>query len=540
MKKITALLLILCLVCSCFSGCGKHEEAPYVPTGDAILLEGQDPEDFIVEEESPPVTLAYNPEMSLNPLIGYSQNNRVLFSLIYQPLFTVNSRREAEPILCSAFQVAPSNMIYTCYIESSAKFSDGSQVTAEDVIASYQYAMANDYYESRFKYYLAEVKLSSDGSGVTFMLNTPFENFPMLLDVPIVRAEDVESEHPLGSGPYTFHGSGLNASLVKVPNWWPDAADKAAAEGSRKFHVHVPVQANVIHLVTAETDSQVRDEFEFGDVSLVVANPLSDSYADFRCDYELWNVDSGVFLYVGCNVQWSRYFNDGFLRQKLTYAIDRETIIQRYYNNRAQLATLATSPSSIHYNESLAKNYGFEPLKFIDAISGWNIPADPDNPGKKMTLLVNSDDSARVRAARYIAACLTEYGLPTGTLECSGQNYEAVLRANNWDIYLGQTRLPPNMDLSEFFRNWGELSSGGLPTDSLLDLCKDTLENSGNTQDLLKLIADDGRIIPVLFGYHAVYAERGLFDDLDPTRDNAFYYSMGKTMIGIQIDTVYE
>ncbi len=537
MKKQIALFLSLCLLAGCFSGCGREEEEVYVPTGDAILLEGQDPEDLEVEEESPPVTLAYNPEMSMNPLIGYSQNNRVLFSLMYQPLFTVNSSKEAVPILCSAFQVAPSNMIYTCYVEPGARFSDGSQVTPQDVIASYQYAMAHDYYSARFRYYLAEVKLSGDGNGVTFMLNTPYENFPMLLDVPIVKASDVEADNPIGSGPYVFQGSGLSATLNRVHNWWPNVKDPEKPE---KPVVHVPVRADVIHLVTAENDTQVRDEFEFGDVSLVVANPMSDSYADFRCDYELWDVDSGVFLYLGCNVGWSKYFDDGYLRQKLTYAIDRETILKRFYNNRAQIATLAISPSSVHYNETLAKNYAFDPLKFIDAMSGWNIPKDPTKPDKKMVLLVNADDSARVRAARYIAACLTEYGLPTGTLECKGQNYEAVLRANNWDIYLGQTRLPPNMDLSEFFRVWGDLSSGGMPTDSLLDLCKDTLENSGTTYDLLKLIADDGRIIPVLFGYHAVYAERGLFDNLNPTRDNAFYYSMGKTLVGIQIDTVYE
>ena len=526
MKKLTALILCFCLLSSCFAGCASKEEEPYVPTGDAILLEGQDPEDFIVEEESPPVTLAYNPEMSMNPLFGYSQNNRVLFSLIYQPLFTVTSNMEPVPILCSAFQVAPSNMIYTCYIEPNAKFSDGSPVTPEDVIASYKYAMTRDYYSSRFKYYLSEVKLSGDGNGVTFMLTTPYENFPLLLDVPIVKASDVEAEHPLGSGPYTFHGSGLNATLNRVPNWWADVA--------------VPVRAQVIHLATAQNDAQVRDEFEFGDVSLVVANPLSDSYADFRCDYELWNVDSGVFLYIGCNVGWSKYFDDGYLRTKLTYAIDRETIIQRYYNNRAQLATLATSPSSPHYNKTLAAKYNFDPLKFIDAMSGWNIPRDPANPEKKMVLLVNADDSARLRAARYIAKCLTDYGLPTSTLECSGQNYEAVLRANNWDIYLGQTRLSPNMDLSEFFRMWGELSPGGMVNETLLDMCKDTLENSGNTNDLLQKIADDGRVIPILFGYHAVYAERGLFNNLAPTRDNAFFYSMGKTLMGIQIDTVYE
>ena len=527
MKQWTALILILSLFCGLFSGCASDEEEPYVPTGDAIVLDGMEPDDFVEEEEEvQKVTLAYNPDRSLNPLIGYSQNNRVLFSLMYQGLFTVNSSNEAVPILCSAFQVAPSNMIYTCYVDPNATFSDGSKVTPEDVIASYQYAMENDYYKGRFRYHLSEVKLSSDGTGVTFMLNTPYENFPLLLDVPIVKAEDVEAANPRGTGPYVFTTGTAGASLTRVPNWWAK--------------VETPVVADSISLVTAETDTQVRDEFEFGDVSLVVANPLSDSYADFRCDYELWNVDSGVFLFLGCNVLWSDYFEDGFLRTKLTYAIDRETIIKDNYNNRAQAATLAASPSSPYYNEALAANYAFDPLKFIDAISGWNIPKDPKQPDRKLRLLVNSDDSARLRTARDIAAALTEYGLPTETLEYGTNTYEAVLLANNWDLYLGQTRLPPNMDLSEFFRNWGNLSSGGLPTDSLLKMCKDTLENSGASYELLKLLADDGRIIPVLFGYHAVYAERGLFYNLNPTRDNAFYYSMGKTLAGIQIDTVYD
>ncbi len=527
MKKFISLILCFCLVCGCFAGCGSQEEEAYVPTGDAIVLEGQPDDDFVDEIIEPQyVTLAYNPDRSLNPLIGYSQNNRVLFSLMYQSLFTVNSNFEAVPILCSAFQVAPSNMIYTCYVDANATFSDGSPVTAEDVLASYQAAMKSDYYSGRFRYYLAEVKLSNDGNGVSFMLTTPYENFPMLLDVPIVKAEDVDAANPRGSGPYVFNQDVDGASLTRRMNWWTDAA--------------IPLRAETIELVTAENDAQVRDEFEFGDVSLVVANPLSDAYADFRCDYELWNVDSGVFLYLGCNVLYSDYFDDGFLRTKLTYAIDRETLIKDNYNNRAQAATLAASPSSPLYNTALAANYAFDPLKFIDALSSWNIPKDPENPNRKMRLLVNSDDSARVRTARDIAAALTEYGLPTETLEYGGNTYSDVLKANNWDIYLGQTRLPPNMDLSEFFRLWGNLSWGGMPTDSLLEMCGDALENSGASYDLLKLVADDGRIVPILFGYHAVYAERGMFENLSPTRDNAFYYSMGKTLAGIQIDTVYE
>ena len=53
-------------------------------------------------------------------------------------------------------------------------------------------------------------------------------------------------------------------------------------------------------------------------------------------------------------------------------------------------------------------------------------------------------------------------------------------------------------------------------------------------------MADRNYIIPVLFGYYTVYAERGLFDNLSPARDNVFYYSLGKTMDGTQIETVYD
>jgi len=44
----------------------------------------------------------------------------------------------------------------------------------------------------------------------------------------------------------------------------------------------------------------------------------------------------------------------------------------------------------------------------------------------------------------------------------------------------------------------------------------------------------------VMFGYYTVYAQRGLLPDLSPARDNVFYYSLGKTMAGIQIETVYD
>ena len=137
-------------------------------------------------------------------------------------------------------------------------------------------------------------------------------------------------------------------------------------------------------------------------------------------------------------------------------------------------------------------------MKFIDYLSRYRIPLK-DGAQKKMVLLVNSDDSARVRIARNIAEDLTELGLPTGTLECKGSNFKNVLVAGTYDIYLGMTRLSPNMDLTAFFSSDGALSWGSLDSVSMYTLCMDSLANHGNFYTLHQNEMDDGRLCPILF-----------------------------------------
>ena len=70
MKKTISLLLILVMLPGLFAGCAnKTDNSAYVPTGDAILLEGQEPEDIMPEEEEDQALyLAYYPDRSINPL----------------------------------------------------------------------------------------------------------------------------------------------------------------------------------------------------------------------------------------------------------------------------------------------------------------------------------------------------------------------------------------------------------------------------------------------------------------------------------------
>ena len=135
MKKILSLLLILAMLAGTMSGCTNAiDNSGYVPTGDALLLEGQDPEDLMPEEESDQeLTLAYYPDRRLNPLFGSDYINRILMSLMYQPLFAVDNNKNVTPILCGSYQVSANSRTWTFYVDENATYSDGTKVTAVTV-----------------------------------------------------------------------------------------------------------------------------------------------------------------------------------------------------------------------------------------------------------------------------------------------------------------------------------------------------------------------------------------------------------------------
>ncbi|MBQ7800697.1 MAG: hypothetical protein IJ375_00065 [Oscillospiraceae bacterium] len=508
MKRTAILTLCLSLLLGLFSGCAA-ENTPYVPHGDALVYGDSDIAEQSSDEEAEPqeFSLAYYADRSLNPLTCKDYTNRVLFSLVYQGLFSVNRDYEAVPILCDRYEVSESYKTYTVYL-ADATFSDGTAITVEDVLASYSAAKESAYYGGRFTH-IAEI--SGSGSAIIFTLDTAMESLPLLLDIPIVKASEVSSDQPLGSGPYILEKTVTGAQLRKNPDWWCSSPDLDAT-------------AEAIPLVACDSAAAIRDQFEFSDVGLVCADPCSDSYADFRCDYELWDCENGIFLYLGINVAYSDVFKDNAsLRANLTYAIDRDKLVSENYRGFAQAATLPASPSSPYYSAGLASKYTYDPVRFVQAISSIKKPEEP------VELLVNRDDSLRLRTARDIAEMLTECGLETVTVEKNSSDYMRFILAGNYDLYLGQTRLSANMDLSEFFRPWGEMSYNGLSDESLYVLCKDALENSGNYYNLHQAVANDGRVCPILFCSYSVYAERGLLTDLQPARDNVFYYTLGRT-----------
>ena len=503
MKKLLCLVAVCTLILSLFSGC-KNSDKPYEPTGNAL----GDTSAITDENNQTPqaLTLTYYKTLSMNPLTCDDYTNRAIFSLLYQSLFSVSREYKIEPVLCKNYRMSQDMKTYTFYVEN-AVFSNGATLTAADAVATLQAARQSKIYGGRF-HHIDDISLSED-DGIRIQLDTPMENLPLLLDIPILQATDLENPRPAGTGPYVLDETGHTSFLRRRSNWWCQS--------------DLVVTADAITLLQAQSNPKIRDDFQFGQLNVVCTDPGSDKFADYRSDFELWNCENGMFLFIACSMD-SEVFSNKDVRTALTYAIDRDTIVDTHYRGYAKGVTLPASPNFPYYSQSLADKFGFDVDKFRTAVESAGMV------GKEISFVVNSDDSLRVRVARSIAQVLTDCGLVVNLRELSTNQYMSTIKVRNFDLYLGQTVLSPNMDLSEFFYEYGDLSFGGINDVGAYSLCLEALANYGNYYSLYKYVMENGLLCPVVFRSYAIFATRGLITDLTPARDNVFYYSIGKNM----------
>lgn len=500
MKRFVAILALFALI---LCGCAPEEHA-YVPTGDSLLEEDQ-PTSATEPGELPALSMAYYPDRSLNPFTATDYTNRALFSLIYQGLFIVSRSYEAKPLLCDSYSVSSDMQTWTFNI-ASATFSDGTPVTAEDVSASLTASKGSAWYGSRLQHVKS---ISVSGDAVVLKTDTPCENLPILLDIPVVKAGEVAAARPLGTGPYRLDGN----QLRRQAGWWCDA--------------QLPFSEQTIALTVATSSVQIRNDFENTGINLVCADPGAKEYVDFRNDYELWDCENGLFMYLVCHKD-SPVFSNDKVRTALTHAIDRDTFVTTYYHGLARSATLPASPQSPYYHKKLASNYGFDKDKFTQAV------ADAKLENNAVTLLVSTGDLNRRQIAMSIADTLTECGLAVTVNAVSPSEMTKQLKAGKFDLYLGQTRLSPNMDLSGFFATKGTMNYGKLSDAATYHMCLEALANVGNYYALHKMVMQNAWLCPVLFQSFAIYGQRGIGTDLSPARDAIFYYDLGKTMADIK------
>ena len=510
----TALVLCLALLCGCTSIATSEWMQDLFPVGDEAVAAQQtgSVEDSTAEQEVKQVVtetyteidafgLAYQPDYGLQPYNCQSLNNRIIFSFLYEPLFAVTDGYEAEPILAESYLVTDDGKTTTVKLRSGVTFHDGTAMTAADAAYSIASAMGSEYYGSRLRF-IIEAQAQDD---LTLVLATSeaYECLPLLLDIPIIKAGTKDDASPMGTGPYEF----ADTKLVRCQNWWQDSEPL--------------VDFDEIALTISSTAAEVRDNFEYQKVNMVLTDPNSSAFAGFHNDYEIWDEETTIMQYIGYNMNSSVFSNYG-LRSAITYAIDRDHLATDIMGGFAQPAVLPASPQAPFYDGKLANTYGYNLTKFSQQLESASVE-DMDNDGTldlyvpslgyavsvAGTMIVCSSSYQRVEAATEVVNALNALGfkITLKTLELS--EFRQALQTGNFDLYYGEIRLSNNFDLTPFFSASGSMCYGGLDDSVMLNLCTQALANNGNSYNLYKRLCERGYITPVLFKNLAVYTTRG-------------------------------
>ena len=458
-------------------------------------------EDSSAPVELPPFALAFYPELSLHPVLSGNRANLTLAPLLYEPLFALDEHFQPQEVLCSSYSVSPDKLVWTFRLQPGVSFSNSTPLTGGIVAAALEQARQPG---SRYAQRLRDVaSIVGTDDSVTITLNRPNGRFHALLDIPIALDTGL---HPAGTGPYVLSGSGEDMALAARMDWWQ--ADR----------LNVP--AGKIPLHTFKKSEELSFAFDAGDVSLVDVDLLATDTPGYSSSCQTWDYATTDLLYLGFNTQ-KGLCRTPEVRRAISHTIDRETVAKNIFATHAVPSALPVHPDSPLYDRELADTLSYDPQLVHDQLQAANAQ------GRELTMIVNAENYAKVGAAQMISYQLQAAGISVNLQKLAFDAYQAALTAGSFDLYIGEVVLTADFDLSPLLAADGPLNYGGWahPEAWYLFTSKAALtqEAPQAASPLLKLIAQDAPIAPIVFKNGSVLTQRERLTGMTPVRGNVFY-----------------
>ena len=332
-------------------------------------------------------------------------------------LLRVDENGKNQPDLAEKVEVSEDGKTFTATLRDGIKWSDGSDITAEDFVYTWR-RMVDPATASEYAYLVSdahvlnadeviagekpveELGVKADGNKVIFTLSTPAPQFESLLTfsnfVPQKESfvkeagEDygTSSDKMLYSGPFVvedWNGTSGSFKLVKNDNYWD--AENVKTE-----------TVNVQTVKKPDTAVQMykQGELDFANISqtsaIYNANKNNEDVieiAEARADYLVYNETGSV-----------EALTNEKIREALNLATDREGLVKAAADTGTNPATafvpkgLATLTDGTDLNEFVSQPYTFDKEKAaqlfkeglaelgVDSLT-LTITADSDNPIKK-------------------------------------------------------------------------------------------------------------------------------------------------------------
>jgi peptide/nickel transport system substrate-binding protein len=463
MKKLLAILLVLCMAFTLFS-CGKSgDETPAsetpggdTPSGDSPAPSGGDqpsesapaPEGNASVRDTLSVAMTQD-RGTLDPsfMIGWDLMNAM--RMVYEPLWEMNGKGEIDWVLATDLDMSdPTRWRIT--LRQGVTFANGNPFNADDVLFSLWRANNRTGEPATFPV----LNLDESNAIDEYTVEAVFDSYDLgyLSGFSSMYIYDKESfddatiaTTPNGTGPYQLAEYVINSHLYLTTRdgYWGNS----------------PAIKN-LHFEIMTEDSQRVTALQTGTVDIAGVPYADIEYVQTLEDFSVSFTSGGMSraLYLNLSSERSVFYDNTDARKAVALAIDRQAIADIAYNGFATVSRLPVSLANIDVED-----------RFLD-LGIYGIGYDPELAKEyaekaglmdKDILLISNGASDSTVVAELIQANLKEIGVTVTVQNLDpGSWLSVVFDETQYDMAVDFTTAP-SQTIAQNYYSWINFHVGG-------------------------------------------------------------------------------
>ncbi|MCA9837264.1 MAG: ABC transporter substrate-binding protein [Trueperaceae bacterium] len=402
---------------------------------------------------------------------------RVMYHNVFEGLVRFDESGNIVPALAESWDISEDGLSWTFNIREGVKFHDGSDLTLDDIVAKFERAKNPDSGHTHPEYYEAIESIAA-GEGNTIVLTLSEASSSLLYNLarpdsviyPAAKAETQRSE-PIGTGPFKFadYIEGSEVRLEKFADYYMDG---------------VPYLDSVVFKIISDPNARFA-ALQAGDLDLTGVTP--EQYLQLAQSPDLKGAEGYGTAEITLAMNNSREpLNNKLVREAITYAIDKEAIVQGAMFGLASVIGTHMSPSEPYYIDLNPYPYDPEKAKELLAEAGY-----PDGFSIKFEL--PEPYNIERRAGEVIAQQLAEVGI---TVDLSvvewGTWIQRIFLGGDYDMTIIGHSEPRDINIyanPDYYYKYDNPEIGELLKAAELEPDQD--KQIAIYQDIAKIIADD-------------------------------------------------
>lgn len=419
---------LICTLSVVLMACQFREETP--PPGVEEVLIPEYGDTFIEASIGDASTLL--------PVLASDAASSSIIGLVYNGLLRYDKNLQLEGELAERWEVSDDNLTIIFYLRQGVLWHDGSPFTSADVKFTYELYIDPEI-PTAYAEAFSQVARVETPDPHTFIAHYDTPYAPALVSWAtaihprhLLEATDVTrsplSRRPIGTGPYRF------------VEWV--SGEKIVLEANHDYFEGAPYIKRVVYRIIPDISTQFL-ELQTGSLDFMGLTPLQfDRQTDtpaFRRNYNKYQYLSFGYTYLGYNLR-RPLFQDKRVRQALTYAIDKQELIDGVLLGYGAIATGPYKPDTWVYNPNVPRyDYNPDKARQLLAEAGWKDTTgdgilDKDGQAFTFTIVTNQGNDLRIKTGEIIQRRFREVGI------------DVRLRVIEWATFLKEFINPGNFD----------------------------------------------------------------------------------------------